>query len=114
MVVLAVPVPFLLFVERLVSPALGQGFSDPQAPGSRVQPGFRQLKTADPAGPRVIVTVPAQRVVYLADEAQGQFPAGRVAGCFEKPEIVADRKRIRPEVPLREGTAISPVAQTAR
>lgn len=104
MEILPVAVPFPLVVERFVYAALGQGFSYPQAPGCRVLFSFLQGKTTDPADPRIICTVPAQRIVYLADKAQGQFMECGVSGLFKEPEIIADRKRICPEVTSWAGT----------
>src|SRR5208283_1192083 len=79
-------------------------FSYPQAPGCRVQFSFLQGKATDPADPRIICTVPVQRMVYLADKAQSQFTECGVSGLFKEPEIIADRKRICPEVTSRAGT----------
>ena len=59
---------------------------------------FPGRETADPARPHIIVAVPAQGVMNLADEAQGQFTAARVAGLPEQPEIVTDGECIGPEV----------------
>lgn len=103
MVVLPVPPPFQPFVERLIGPSFGKRFSDPEGAPGRVRLALLIGKTADPPGPRVVVAVPAEGMVYLVDEAEGKGAVGRIAGPAEEFEVVADRISVRPEVAPRRG-----------
>ncbi len=104
MEILPVAVPFQALVERLVLSAFGKLLSDPQAPFCRVHLTFLSGKAADPAGPRVVVPVTAKDVVHLVNETQSQIPVCLVMRLAEKFEVVAHRKRIRPQVALRMGS----------
>jgi hypothetical protein len=68
MEVLPVPIPFQIFVIRIVRLSFIQFFSYPQTPLGRVQPPFLFRQPADPSGSRIICTISAQYLMNLRDE----------------------------------------------
>ena len=85
-VILPVSVPFQILVKRLVRSAFIQRLADTQAPAGGMLFSFFSTQTADPAGPGVILPVPAVAVV----RGRGPLlPACRKSG----PRVRRSRRR---------------------
>jgi hypothetical protein len=96
MIVLAVPVPFEIFVKRLTGSTFLQLLAYPQAPSGRMFLSLFLIEAADPAGPRVVSAVAAECVVDLVNELQCQILEFLAPGRLIEAEKVADRICVRP------------------
>jgi len=102
-VILPVPLPLEPLVERLAAPAFGERFADTEAPDRRVYFALPVGEAADPARSPVVGAVPAEGVVHLTNEAEGEVPIGLFLRPVVEFDVVADRIRIGPEVAPRIG-----------
>ena len=101
MEVLAVALPLESLVERFSRRPLRQRLADAQPPARRVPLALRIAEPADPSHARVVGPMASEHVVDLIDETQCELGVALVAGGLCEAEEVADRERVRPQVPLR-------------
>jgi hypothetical protein len=99
--VLPVALPFELIVEGLVDAALRELFANTKAARRGVLLPCRFFEPAQPSGARIVGAMLAQGVVHLIDESKSKVSVTVLPGASRKPEDVANREGVGPEVTFR-------------
>ncbi len=98
MKVLSIPLPFMIFIKRLLRQSFRHFFADPQSSGSGMQPALPLIKTADPAVTGIIFPVAAEDFMHLIHKAQSQVQVFIPTALLIECQIIADCKGIGPQI----------------
>jgi hypothetical protein len=101
MKILAIPVPFQAFVNRIITVTFVELFADPQTPFRGMQSTLFLIQTADPSGSGVVFTMTPENIVNLIDQAEGEVPVLIIPCLTKELKEVADGKSIGPQVTPR-------------
>jgi hypothetical protein len=96
--VLAVLLPFQLFIKRFARLSFAHSLADPEAAGRGVPPALSLVEPADPAFARIVFTVLSKNVMHLVDKPQCQFFVFVLARSAPELQEVAHGECVGPQV----------------